>query len=163
MAVESTRDGSICINVCIWRLIFVFFLSLDVVYPLYLCALHLYQCLYLCLYLYFCLSRDIVYPLYHPFSSQLPCCLLLYLFNTMQFVFDETITHSCFISYVYFFLCLWFFSRTTPPLMNIWWLHRVFACGGDNIKPSLMQLILESIKSCWRHVIAFWCCFENIF
>ena len=26
-----------------------------------------------------------------------------------------------------------------------------------------MQLILDSIKSCRRQVIAFWCCFHNIF
>ena len=43
---------------------------------------------------YFYLSRDIVDARYHLFSSQSSFCLLLYLFNAMQFVSPGNITEE---------------------------------------------------------------------
>ena len=91
-------------------------------------------------------SPNLVFP-YFNFLGEAQCiktpCIFrhLYLFKRMQLVSDETITQH------------W---------KQIKWFHRVFAC--DIIPaPNLMQLILDSIKSCRRQVIAFWCCFHNIF
>ena len=104
-------------------------------------------------------------------SIQLPTALLL---PPIVFIQHNAIclrwNHH---SFVFFFTCisfciciystLWNLSLMTPSLMDIWWLQPVFACGDDVITPNLMRLILESIKSSWRQIIAFWCCFENIF
>ena len=102
---------------------------------------YLHFCLYFCLssehidfffflhcywYIFVFLSGDIVYPLYIIYSA--PNCLLLYLFNTIQFVSNETITHkiwcdnwdsgACVLILCVYFFHLWCYNPAQLVAIN---------------------------------------------